>query len=774
MTMPATSARCQWVGVLAVTLLGLAVRLVPWGMTFTPEGVRFRSDSDPYYHALRAGRTLGHFPDVPWTDPAMNFPYGAEIPWPPLFDFAVAAGAKILGVHPGDPEGVARVAAIFVLLIGVALLPLVAVLGRRLLGGGLWVDAALVVALLPANVRFGAVGAADQHGAELLFCSGIFFAFVASFRGVRGGAPHRWRGPLLVGVLATAAFWNWLGSALYFLVLVAATALWRMLAPENDEAASAMTRTLAIGGALAAALLAVTIALFAPPGSLTSGGLNGLTGLHAGMCAVVGLFGHLLLLSDARWGRPPGWIARLLRVGIAGSLALLPLLLLPSLRAGIGRGLVALSRGNPWYDSIVEYQPVLHSGMRSLAGDLRAVTDTMGLGLFVMPLAAVALRKRWMRSADDRPALSFLFLWGLIFFLLTLKAARFQLYLVVPMALWICAGLRELAAQARSRFAPATGWTRPVVSLAGILAVCAPALGNTLSGDYARQDPGFEMDLIPAMIWLRDVPPTDGSRPAVMGEWAIGHMIEYFAAKPVIATPFGTEAREPHPADPAHPSAMEDAAAFFFSATPEAAEAVLARRRAGFVVLRSPKNELVSELGFAPPGTQPVADVAFDWLEGPTPRPREGFLRMVPSRLYYFDGMSAPAPGAGQAAALGGFRLLYESLYGESIPGFPRAQLYKVFGVVPGAPVALRGGTPGSIVIARTRVETNQHRVFEWSTWVRLDEFGRAALRLPYATGRNGLVTAGPYTLTDGTHQGTLTLDERDVAGATTEVDLSR
>ena len=107
-------------------MLGLAVRLVPWGMTFTSDGVRFRSDTDPYYHALRAQRTVAQWPHVPWTDDGMNAPYGAWIPWPPLFDFVIAALSRLFGATAATPEIVAKVAAWLALAVGVAILPLVA------------------------------------------------------------------------------------------------------------------------------------------------------------------------------------------------------------------------------------------------------------------------------------------------------------------------------------------------------------------------------------------------------------------------------------------------------------------------------------------------------------------------------------------------------------------------------------------------------------------------------------------------------------------------
>jgi len=765
-TAPASSRSRRLAGFAFVLLVGLGTRLVPWTMTFTDQGVRFRSDTDPYYHALRAQRTVTRWPRVPWTDPDMNFPYGASIPWPPLFDFAIAALARAAGATAAAPERVARAAALLALAIGVALLPLVARLGQRLLGGGPWLDAALLVALLPANIRFGAVGAADQHGAELLFSCGIFLAFVASWRTPEKPAARPWISSALLGGLIAAAFWNWLGSALYLLVLVGFTGLWHVIAPPGDASARRIAGSLFRGGLTAAGLLALSVALLAPAGALARGGLNGLTSLHVAMCAVSAVFGGLLASMPRTSG---GRSRRFAEAAAAAAVSLLPVLLIAPLREGAAYGMGALSRGDEWYASISEFRPILVSGARSLGQDLRTILDAFGLGLFVMPIALVSLWRRWKSAKSERPALFFLFVWGATFFALTLTELRFQLYLVVPMALWIAVALRDLASHAAARWPSRAVVAGKAVRAAGVLLVAAPALPFVWSGAYAAQLPGFESDLFPELEWLRKIPGTDSSRPAVMAEWALGHAIQYFAAKPVVVTPFGT-ALDEGVRTPGHPSGMEDWSAFLFSTDPEAAESVLARRRVGFVVLRSPKNEVIGDLAFAPKGTSPVADLTFDWIKGPMPTARPEFFRLVPSRLYYYDGMSSDAT----IPSLGGYRLLYESPGTEWVGNLPPAHLFKAFGVVPGATITLRGAASGASVTAKVRIQTNQNRIFEWATRAVADASGRAVLQLPYATGANGLVQAGSYAISDGAHQGTLDLDERDVLGGRMEIDLSR
>ena len=412
---------------------------------------------------------------------------------------------------------------------------------------------------------------------------------------------------------------------------------------------------------------------------------------------------------------------------------------------------------------------MLLSGARSLPQDLKTVLDAFGLGFFAMPFGLLALRRRWKESEARRPAVFFLLVWGGGFFLLTLYELRFQLYLVIPLAIWVAAALRDLASRAELRWPHRATAARRAVILVGLLLIVAPALPFVLHGNYAEQQAGFESDLFPELQWLKNNPGTDPSRPAVLGEWAIGHAIQYFAEKPAIVTPFGTALDESEGTHE-HPSGMEDWAAFVFATDPKAADEILARRKVAFVVLRSPKNEVIGDLAFAPKVTPPVADLEFSWIKGPMPTARPAFFRLIPSRLYYYDGMSPDKT----SPALGGYRLLYESPHAEMVGNLPPAHLFKTFGIVPGAGIALRGITPNGAVTARARIQTNQDRIFEWSTRAVADEGGRAEVRLPYATGANGLVQAGAYSISDGTHEGTLSLDEKDILGGRMEIDLSR
>ncbi|WP_242393106.1 STT3 domain-containing protein [Anaeromyxobacter oryzisoli] len=340
----------------AVLILAAATRLTSYDIVYGGERTRLVGDSDPHYHVLRAANWLTGAPGAPWRDPGLSWPDGADIPWPPLFDALVAGAARL--VHGATPalDAIAAVAAPLPVLLSLALVLLVAALGRRLGTIG-WIAASLV-AVLPAASEPGALGRADQHVLEVVLFTAALLLFVA------GAAPRR-RAPWPAAALAlvlTLAFWSWMGSALHLVPLIVAAAAWHLL---DDDAAGPGLATLAGGALGAAALLAASVAWLGPPGALASGATTRVGGLHVALLVAAGA-GAALVLALRRARRAPASIPRrVAELAAATALPAAALLLVPSLRSGIEGGLVALLAANPWYDRINEFRPILGSGTGS-------------------------------------------------------------------------------------------------------------------------------------------------------------------------------------------------------------------------------------------------------------------------------------------------------------------------------------------------------------------------------------------------------------------------
>lgn len=737
-------------------LLGLATlaRLSSWGEVFGAERVRFLFDTDPHYHVLRALRTLHDFPRVPWADPFMNYPAGARILWPPLFDFLIAAPVALAG---GGEEALVRWAAVLPVVLGVLTLPLVWALGRLLVGPrAAWVATGLV-AILPVSLRYSLLGHTDQHVLELLASCWIMLAFLRAWRGAGDPPRRRWFDAAFLGAGFVVAFWNWQGSALYVLTLALFVAA-RHVAVGPDDPGRRACAVLGAGAAAGAAGLAFSLALFAPH-ALRETSLMGVTLFHATLLALASAFGALLAAAAFRQPFGAGPAARSAEVAVA---ALLPagagLAVVPGLREGFVRGLTALLAGNTWYSDVAEFHPLLFSGLTPLGTELWRIVTAYGLALLCLPCFVPALLRVGRRRPEAIPELSFLAFWLGLFLALTLARNRFALYLAVPLAMslglavdefpgWLCErGLAAGAAAARRARAVAA------------LVVIAPALAGLAPGFEAEA--GYVTTNVPLLQFLRDAAPASPDRPAVLSSWSLGHAIQYYANKPVVVTPFGTDGGA---------GAMEDSAAFFLARDPAAAEAVLERRRVGFVLLFNVIGEVQTLHGVAAPGLPEPASLVRS-LGGASFELTESFLALPISRLYFHDG------SAGRRDALpglGAYRLLFETASTRPANWVDEKQA-KLFSVVPGATVRVGNAKPGGKVVVLVPVSTNTGRQFVWATSALADADGRAVLRVPYATGANGRVQAARYAVGDGERAVEVAVSEEAVTtGGSVAVDLS-
>jgi asparagine N-glycosylation enzyme membrane subunit Stt3 len=744
-----------WVLPAAVVALALAVRLAPWGDVFTPAGVSPVGDSDPHYHVLRAARWLAGAPGAPWRDAWLAWPSGADVPWPPLFDALIALPARaVFGPSPSRDQ-VATVAVLLPVLLGVALVLLLARLGRRLLGGKAgWVAAALC-ALAPAATEPTRLGRADQHALEMVLFTAMLLALA--------WALDPWAGrrgpPASLALLVPAAFWSWPGSALHLLVLALVTAALHLLAKGEQARAAAgrAARTLAWGVGAGAVLLAGSVGALGPPGALGRFTLTGVSGLHVALTAATAAFAALLVTLERDGDATP--VRRLGRLAAAVAAPAIVLLLVPATRAGVGEGLARLLAATPWHAEIDEFQPLFLSGRASLGAELLFALAGYGL---LLPAAALAfwpgrgpsgLAEPGERPARQDPARLLLLASLVALTVAVLLRRRFGVYAIVPLAVAAEAGLRRAAAWLPGRLsALRPPWRQALVLPALTLLAVAPGLPEHLSAERS----GLEDEVL-ALRWLSTHPAWEG-REAVLAPWSLGHLVQFHAGRPVLVGPFGTDLG---------PGAFDASAAFWFSSGQAEAEAVLAQRRCGVLVLGQLPGTTQLLHDYAPAGTPAPFVRTLDGAGGERQGETEAFWSLVPVRLYYDDGRSVD-----RSPALDGFRLLLESP--ATSPGNPaQEQQVKVFEWVQGARAQVTA-PPGALVRASVALVTVTGRALEWMVLARADEHGAASLRLPYATGTNGTTQAGPWSLEAAGQRARLDVGETDVVqGRVVAVELA-
>jgi dolichyl-diphosphooligosaccharide--protein glycosyltransferase len=696
--------RAGFVALLAVLALALAARSLGSDLVFLDDGSVVFTSGDPWYHMRRALFSFAHFPDYLTFDRCLAHPHGSPVPWPPLWDLAVAAVGHLAG---GTRRSFELAGAWLPVVVGAATVFPVHAIGRRLAGRGVGLGAAAIYALLPAGIEFARVGYADHHAAVALLGACLLALYCAVLDGGTTGRALA-RAAALLAATRAAMLLVWPGTLLYLAPGELALAL-AAIVPGRRDRLAALAASAAASFAIVVPFVLHAARPLGGPFSATE-----ISWLHvAALAAMTLVLGAVRLAMDRGFaGRAPTRLG--VAAGSAIALVALGLLVVPGLAGGLGGALGFVVSGT---DAIGKGTPELSPFLSPLRGTpLAAATRRMGLFFLlvpVVPLAFLSLR----RDPDKRAAAWLLAGWTAFFAVLTAKHMRYMNDYApaasVGFALVLAIARRWVAA--RIGEAAATG-----LAIAVGAAAIAPAIVQyhlpyleidraALPGDRALYTlEGTQMRFAEAVRAQTPASPgcgEDAGRPAygVLAHPAIGHALHYVAERATPADPFGP-----------YIGAATFAEALRFFATSSEDEAVAIAR-----ALDAPYVVTTHDVGQKP----------------------DSLL----SRLHVGDGGSA-----GNAPPWGRFRLLAEGPAGgrSLVTAFgltPETAIpFKLYEIVDGAVLEARAA-PGSRVRAQLAIQTPLRR-FGWEAVAVAGPDGVARLRVPYATEGDGPVhAAGLY-----------------------------
>lgn len=705
-----------------------AVRARPLAYFSGEDGAPILRADDSQYHARRARYSLENFPAVLVRDSYLEYPTGADVVWPPLWDWSLAAVASALG---GGAERLSRVLAWAPVVVGTLTLVPVALAVRALASPAVALGAAALLAVLPAALMYTSFGNADHHAAVAFEGALLLAGFCLALRRGTRMRLQVFAHVLLAGGRAALVL-TWQGSLLYlavgeplFLAIAGLAGRQRALAAYGWGAFGS------------AALVAPWVAQAAGPDARWLG--SQLSWLHVLALGAVGA--SALVLAAWERARPVGWLLRAGRLLLVGAGALAAILLAVGGLQPLGVAAGYLGREQPWVARNFESVPIYAGGSTDVARRLFA-----GIA-FVLPALPLAALWRARLPELREPAL-FLCGWSAAFVGLSVSSARFAgdfaPAAAACSALLLADAPRLAAARGvlPSRLAPAAALALGVALVGPALARIAvgmPHAVETLRHGATRSRLGeaaFHHDLLSFARAVREAtPPTagylDGGRPeyGILCLPAMGLALLNTAERPVTATGFG----------PYLGGWSFDASLRFYGLRSEPEATALARRLGARYVATS--------------------------LEGRPPP--DSLLH----RLQVGDGRAE-----GTRPALAHFRLVTEAPVRGVPLGFASGTArrseapYKLFEVVPGAVLEHRGRPRGRLR-AEVEIRTPGRR-FVYVADARADASGVARVRVPYATDATGPVRpAGPYLVTtDGATRRVSVSDAQVLGGQVIQV----
>jgi dolichyl-diphosphooligosaccharide--protein glycosyltransferase len=442
----------------AVIALGFALRLSVWPRVFS-DGRVYIDGPDGYYHLRRAAMTLAQWPLVPQFDPALNYPAGGQISWPPLFDGLLAT----LALPWRSDQALERIGAFLPPVLGALQLLLLYLLVRSLRNRRAALAAVVVAGVLPAAVRYTLLGALD-HDPFYILC------LLVSLLGLSIESA------LLIAIGLLCGILGWAGAIVQVAILmVVALAIRR----------AGASRALAIGATAAGVVLLPFVATSVWRGAT----FEGLSWLHIAALAGAGLIGAAMSRQ------------RLLAAldGVA-LIVLLPISVRPLIA-----GAKYAAGDAPILAMVAEAQPLL-----GLFGgfDLRPMLFRFGL----LPLIALVLIP-WLLKRERTRDVLFATPWVVLTLMLALLHSRFSFDAAIALA--ALAGIAFDALKDVRRLAIAA------IALLPILPAYVPLPSFEPFNFYVRPNAlrDYEMDHI--CEWLRARPPGAVLAPWQFGHWMV-------------------------------------------------------------------------------------------------------------------------------------------------------------------------------------------------------------------------------------------------------------
>ena len=580
--------------ILAIALIGHQLRWARAVGSFDTAGVDgltpawLIDDPDAAYHLRRVEVALATG-SVPETDRFLSYPEGSAVPWPPFFDGVLALSNRLstgrpgaMGINDAYEAGVeARAAAappILGLFTTLAVALAAALFVRRgrpnpdCLSRGFVVGptvaavlAALCYAASPIAVWYGAAGRIDHHVLIAFFLAlhlGVMAQVFACglFESDRSLARERsldaTLGGFSAGMIAGFALLSWLASAIF--VAIAGLTFWLAAAGGRTERVADARRAGMLYFATAGVVTFVP-AWMSPWNLEQPWSLVNLT-RGVPLCLFVASFALALpcwLPGQCVSSELRGVRERVVGFLVPPAVALLAFFLVPGFADGVREGLAWASRGNLFMDVVNESRPLAEVGGGNL---LRGLFVDLGWAGVALPLVILWLIVATISAVDRtrgglRPEARLYLLLNLcVFALLAISQRRFGNSLSVPLAVGVgCVGGLAIG---RVENCQTKQLTSRVVALAGLLisavlgyGAVSQARGLGSPDPVALEDTlDWRREVVRGLRWMRTETPSPGPWEiagaaqdyCVLSSWSLGHMIEYHARRPVVATNFGS------------------------------------------------------------------------------------------------------------------------------------------------------------------------------------------------------------------------------------------
>lgn len=725
-----------------IILTGLIVRLFTYPEVFEPGRIVFL-ETDSYFHMWRVFSYIDTFPNTFLYDGFINYPYGALIGWPPLFDQVTAYISIILGIGKPTVHLVESIGVFMPVILGLLSIAAVYFLAKEIFNERVALFVSLLIAVIPAHVQISFLGFYDHHIAEVLLSVVAYLFFVKS---LNNGSL---RSAIISGIIIGVSFLTWQGAPIFTGILLFYSVIQFILDRKSNNSSNYLIFTGTVAFFTATFVIFIFYIWTPWQHSITSGLLSFFQPIFLVISALtIVLLGYLSnLMKERKWHYYP-----LLILVLLASIFVILNIGAPTIFKSISVGVSYLLRDAPVLKQITEAQPLFYTFDGKFLGGQFFNNPVWDAFTFSFYFAFIGLF--WFlytyRNGMDKGKL-FLLVWTLIVFVLALFQRRFTYMLAANIAIISGFFIDEILQKVRS-FPIRSDLLKFLPALIYVLVIIFLVFPNiSMSYELSHSPPKPSKDWYDSLVWLKDNTPEINSEPqyGIMTWWDYGNWILYISKRPVVANNFQIGG--------------DEAARFYVSQDESGANTIMDQRNSRYVIVDyrmglnkfRQGNQVVLKGAFM--AIASFADKDFAMYLDKNNLPNRNYLETMYARMHVFDGNG-----------LKNYRMIYESkdaLY--DLFDRPTKNI-KIFEYVKGAKITGKASSNETVIISG-KIITNRMRFFEYYQETKADASGDFEFIVPYSieqTNKTRLLNS--YKLIYGNTNLSVNVSENDVLSGNT------
>ncbi|MCX7771278.1 MAG: hypothetical protein N2202_09420 [Proteobacteria bacterium] len=772
------------------------LRLLTWKTSIAGFGKEFAFvQPDAFYHFRRAMIWAINFPKMPTLDYYMAYPYGAECPWPPLYDWLVAVLANIITLGNPTQKVVGLIIALMPpILAGLCVIPTYKIVKLIWNNERIALFSAFFAITMPGMLGYSHVASGDHHVAETFLCLWFFYYGLFAVKNALNGLEYR-KESLLSGLFITLGLLVWQGQVVFYTLFCFYVFCLFFIFFHQKELVKKIGNIIIFICLITSPILAFVRFIVPRSTEQTLWDFGFFSYFQPSyvlfLAVVLYALGYLIIRSESFIGFMKKILILIIVSGIAG-------FVIKPFRENLIRGIKFLLKTDPWHASINEFQKTFSFEM-FWPLNIDNFLNVLYFVSFMLPMyygLRILLRAFKDKKKNNLDPMEIFFMvWGIGIGILGLYQKRWNNAYSPALAIGIgifSYNIIEKIKGGHGLFKEFMQWkeshkgervsfiTRFLVFsekspfFVALIIVCLFLTPYYfITKDLLRSGMPMSLDLYRTLIWMKNyLPPTSHvwnpvQRPeyGIFAPWDHGHYIQFISEKPTIVNNFGHQLRG---------DGFKDAIYIWSVETEEELQSIFDKYNARFILVSNPipffGNPIIEYL--KPNFLEKYIMLGEGHFGMPMPVPRDSFYSLPLANLWEFDGTATHMSPAQKH-----FRLVFESENLDIMPyHYNEVKEYKIYEYVKSARVV--GKTePRSLIYVKADFITNWDRTFTWETTTYANENGEFNIFLPYATGEDNIFIKplSPYVIMDGKNYVEIATSNEDVyTGKFINVDLRK